>query len=241
MSFNGEPQAGIPAGKGRRPAIHGMKQRWAAATVERGLVRDSAAWFVLPEQADRGELERTFAAAVFLALAPATRSALAAMTGRGAYSSFFASAAELMPALLCFWDEPTGREEWHRYLWPGPPAPGLTCPYTKVARAARSIPCHREFFLLEPAHAAVQRAESSVDARPSSTTPPAHLRRFTANTPFHTGSPVANSDKLTRFCARLAADLLVTAGEWIDAAADHESDMNDRCRRRAPRSPHRPS
>ncbi|MEO3788994.1 hypothetical protein ABGB14_02210 [Nonomuraea sp. B10E15] len=229
MSFNGEPRAAFPAGKSRRPAIHGMKRRWAAATVERGLVRDSAAWFVLPEQADRAELERTFAAAVFLALAPATRATLAAMTGPGAYSSFFASAAELMPALLFFWDEPTGREKWHRYLWPGPPAPGLTCPYTKVARAARSIPCHREFSLLEPAHAAVQRAESSVDAHPSSATPPAHLPRFAANTPFHRGAPIANGDKLTRFCARLATDLFVTAGERIDAVADHGSGMNGGC------------
>ncbi|TDD11646.1 hypothetical protein E1294_44840 [Nonomuraea diastatica] len=198
-----------------------MKQRWSAATVECGLVRDSAAWFVLPAQADRAELERTFAAAVFLALAPATRTTLATMTRQGAYSSFFASAAELMPALLFFWDEPTGREEWHRYLWPGPPAPGLTCPYTKVVRAGRGVPPGQGFSLLETAHTAVQRAESGVDADPSDTTAPAHLRRFAANASFHAGSSVANGDKLTRFCARLAADLYVTAWARIDAAAGH--------------------
>ncbi|MFI9842507.1 hypothetical protein ACIHFD_36110 [Nonomuraea sp. NPDC051941] len=186
-----------------------MKRRWSSTILEHGLIRDSAAWFVPSPSADDSEtFRRTLAAAVYLALGTSTRAELATMTGHGAYSAFFAAAEDSMPVLLFFRDKPTGHEVWHRYLWTGPPTPGPTCPYTKVARAARDVPLSgRHVQVVEADHAAVVRAERSADATRTYGSAPLHLRRLAVNDLAHGEPAETGRDKLTLLCAILAADL----------------------------------
>jgi hypothetical protein len=185
-----------------------MKRRWAAATAEQGLVRESAAWFVSPPCPDRVALERTLAATVYLALSPGTRERLAAMTRPGAYAEFFSAAAELLPAVLLFVDEPTGREQWHRYAWHGAPGTGSTFPYTKVARASRRVDLrHRDHHVVEVDMAMAERAEAVADATSMSATGPIHLTRIPANALEPAPPSSAPCQKLTCFCAGLAVDL----------------------------------
>jgi hypothetical protein len=194
-------------------AVHGMKRRWAAATVRDGLTRESAAWFVQPAGADDAGLERTLAAAAFLALAPATRTRLAAATGAGAYREFFARAGDLLPALLLFSDEPTGQETWHRYLWPGPPGPGSTYPYTKVARAGRQVGFagrRVHVVTVDPpmlAHAETM-AEAGLAGRGCGPAGPGtELTRLAGDALEPAIPPGAGSGKLHRVCAGLAGGI----------------------------------
>jgi hypothetical protein len=122
--------------------LHGVKRRWVEQTVASGLRRDSAAWFLIPPGLTGAELDATFAAAVYLALAPATRARLIADPVPGHYGEVFEREPELLPDLIFFGDRPTGRETLHRYQWQQPPAPVPTVPYTKVARAGREVTLH---------------------------------------------------------------------------------------------------
>lgn len=118
--------------------LHAMKQRWAELTAREGLVRPSAAWFLVDHRATAGELSATFAAAVCLGLGTVTCDRLSELSEPGSYTEFFRSDPSLLPALLCFKDYPTNRETTHRYQWLGPPAASRTVPYTKVERANRA-------------------------------------------------------------------------------------------------------
>jgi hypothetical protein len=119
--------------------LHGVKRRWVETTVAHGLWRDSAAWFLTPPGSGHPELDATVAAAVYLALGPATRARLVAHTVPGRYTDIFEREPGLLPDLIFFEDRPTGRETLHRYVWRHPAAPSLTAPYTKVARAGRDV------------------------------------------------------------------------------------------------------
>lgn len=118
--------------------LHAMKQRWAGAVVREGLVRPSAAWFMVDSATPWDSLTTTLAAAVHLGLGTATCERLAASTGPGEHARLFEAEPLLLPTLLCFADRPTAREETHRYHWLGRPAAGLTVPYTKVEWAGRT-------------------------------------------------------------------------------------------------------
>jgi hypothetical protein len=194
-------------------AIHGMKRRRTAVTIEQGLVRDSAAWFVLARRPgvaaiDNAELDRTLAAATYLALGPATRERLAGLTRPGSYADYLGSAEGLVPAVLLFVDEPTGRETWHRYAWTGPPSPGTTGPYTKVARAGRRVLLRDRAThvvaldgdMLATAEAVAERAEPV--GRPL-----LELPRIPEEATAPAVPAGGSGDKLTRFCAALAAQL----------------------------------
>jgi hypothetical protein len=189
-------------------AVHGMKRRWAEATIRDGLVRDSAAWFVLPAGTADIRFERTLAAALFLALAPTTRARLAAMTDPGAYDEFFGEVEGLMPALLLFSDEPTGLEEWHRYVWPGPPGPGTTGAYTKVARARRQVGfTGRRVQVVEVDRVMMMQTEVVADKARFPPGAITELARVVADAP-EPAFPAADSgDKLRQVCASLAAGL----------------------------------
>jgi hypothetical protein len=119
--------------------LHGVKRRWVERTVADGLRHDSAAWFLTPLRPGDPGLDATVAAAVYLALAPATRARLVADPGRGRYGEIFEREPGLLPDLVFFRDRPTGREALHRYVWLRSPAPSPTAPYTKVARAGREV------------------------------------------------------------------------------------------------------
>lgn len=204
-------------------AMHGMKRRWIDATLREGLIRDSAAWFVLPPVADDIEFDRTLAAATFLALAPAVRSRLAALTNPGSYAEFFATAEELMPAVLLFAYEPTGREEWHRYVWTGPPQPGVTFPYTKVARAARRVGfTDGRLRVVEVVPALLAEAEMIADETPAPVGGPTELTKLRADQPEPAICPEAADGKLTRVCAAIAAGLRVRAAPHIRRMVGHD-------------------
>lgn len=203
-------------------AIHGMKRRWAEATVEEGLIRDSAAWFVFPSHVDDVDVERTLAAAIFLALAPATRARLSAESEPGAYGNFFASAEELLPAVLFFADQPTGWEEWHRYVWTGAPQPGTTFPYTKVARAARRVRFRAgATHVAHVDRAMLARAESIADRVCTGLPCPTELTRVASDA----RPPAAAEwldDKLARVCAGIAGDLRVETMPAVARLLGHD-------------------
>jgi len=119
--------------------LHATKIRWEQPTLAGGLVRPSAAWFMIDDSFGPVNGPATWAAAVYLALGPSGRAALAQQPDASA-SDVFATRPDLLPVLLVFHDEPTGDEIRHRYLWFGPrlrSAP--TAPYTKVERAGRRV------------------------------------------------------------------------------------------------------
>jgi hypothetical protein len=197
-------------------AIHGMKRGWVGATVADGLIRDSAAWFIRPEGSDDTELVRSLAAVVFLALAPATRTLLAGLTGPSEYAAFFAANERMLPAVVLFADEPTGYERWHRYVWPGPPKAGMTFPYTKVARAGRQVRfTDRSTCVVKVRQDLVVSAEAAADELPTSRIGVTELTRLDADDQ----EPVirAGADKLSRVCAALAAVLRRQAAPYIES------------------------
>lgn len=191
-------------------AIHGLKRRHVAATTVQGLIRSSSAWFVCPREVSRAEYERTIAAATYLALAPATRGRLAEMTRPGTYTAYFESDRELMPAILFFADQVSGREEWHRYIWTGMPSTGVTAPYTKVARAARFVSLRgRATYIAEADIGMVARAEALADgAGPfGGGRPSGELTRIPADSPMAIAPSSGPGGKVMHFCAALAAHL----------------------------------
>ena len=62
--------------------LHATKARWVDPTIRAGLDRPSAAWFLLDRAPRVSPRLTTFAAAVYLALAPSGRAVLAAAAGR---------------------------------------------------------------------------------------------------------------------------------------------------------------
>ena len=118
-------------------AVHATKARWVERTIAGGLVRSSAAWFLLEP---RGAMRpTTFAAAIWLALGPAVRHRLGTSPATP-FRDVFRREPGLLPALVVFFDRPTGTEVWHRYRWlGGQDREPLTDRYTKVARAGRIV------------------------------------------------------------------------------------------------------
>ncbi|MEW2167472.1 hypothetical protein AB0912_31385 [Streptomyces sp. NPDC007084] len=125
---------------GRTPALRGEKARWLHQAVQNGLRRPSAAWFssATPDLTSRA----TAGAAVHLALASRGRAQLLSGRSRDQFTRVFHQDRGLLPALILFWDHPTGAEAWHRYHWTGPAA-APTAPYTKVERAGRTVDLDR--------------------------------------------------------------------------------------------------
>lgn len=121
-----------------RPALRGEKERWLKTTLQHGLRRPSAAWFSAPSE----ELLTigTAAAAVFLALAPRGRAQLSASRRDDSFTRAFHSDPGLLPALVRFRDKPNGDETWRQYQWDAGSLAAVTAPYTKVARAGRTVP-----------------------------------------------------------------------------------------------------
>jgi hypothetical protein len=118
-------------------AIHATKARWVDRTIADGLVRPSAAWFLLEPTGARRQA--TFAAAIWLALGPSGRQRLCA-NPTTPYRDVFHRQPDLLPALVVFFDRPTGTEVWHRYHWLGGHGrEPLTDPYTKAVRAGRTV------------------------------------------------------------------------------------------------------
>jgi hypothetical protein len=123
--------------------LHATKARWVDSTIRAGLDRPSAAWFLVDRAPQAAPRLTTFAAAVYLALAPSGRAVLAATDGPGvpAYQ-VFARRPELLPVLLAFDDMQAGAKARHRYVWLGsrpPTATATTDAYTKVERAGRIV------------------------------------------------------------------------------------------------------
>jgi hypothetical protein len=118
-------------------AIHGLKRRWIGTTVREGLIRPSAAWFAVGTGCTSAELSRTAAAALYMAIGRARQNELSAAGSWEVLESLLAD-VDQAPALLVFSYQPTGKEIWRRYLWPGD-AGGPTAPYTKVQRAGGTV------------------------------------------------------------------------------------------------------
>lgn len=186
--------------------VHAMKQRWALETRRDGLVRSSAAWFLVDAATTDDELVSTLAAAVHLGLGTATCERLAELSAPGGYARLFASDPLLLPVVLCFADQPTGRETTHRYRWLGPPASGRTAPYTKAERAGRTVPADAAAITLEVGLTDVVEIERSLDRRGAGPGPARLIARVEAGVP--SVPPVVS--KLAWFC--LATAELLWAG-----------------------------
>jgi hypothetical protein len=116
--------------------LHGTRRRWVEATVRDGLIRPSAAWFMIGPGCQLPALA-TFAAAIYLGFGHSGQEAL---RSANRYADALRRQPELLPVLLVFADAPTGAEIRDRYVWLGSPgARRLTEPYTNVARAGRFV------------------------------------------------------------------------------------------------------
>jgi hypothetical protein len=123
--------------------LHATKARWVDSTIRAGLDRPSAAWFLIDRTPQVAPRLTTFAAAVYLALAPSGRAALAVMDGPEVLAyQVFARRPELLPVLLAFDEMHADAKTRHRYVWLGsrpPTATATTDAYTKVERAGRIV------------------------------------------------------------------------------------------------------
>jgi hypothetical protein len=202
--------------------LHGVKRRWVEQTAADGLRRDDAAWFLTPLRPGDPELDATVAAAVYLALAPATRARLVAKAIPGRYGRLFDREPELLPDLIFFWDRPTGRETLHRYVWQHPPVPSPTVPYTKVARAGRTVTLRDTGLWIHRGD--VQQlvaVEPQVDSAPGPEPwwrDPGLLRRVEATDPVATATGALYGTKIGAVCWAVArvvrAAALTQVGEY---------------------------
>lgn len=198
--------------------LHAMKRRWLADTRRDGLCRDSAAWFLTTPPAWRAEGLPTTAAAVYLALSPAARRRLCAEAEPGAYVRLFRAEPDLLPALAAFADRPTGRETLHRYRWRAAAGGAVTAPYTKVARAGRTVG-GGGWHTVQLGPDDVGRIEADLDRRPAAAgwyQEADLLERVECDRAgAHSPSPSPRPTKLGEFCLAAAHRLmprLVAAG-----------------------------
>ncbi|MEU9509340.1 hypothetical protein AB0D32_24030 [Micromonospora sp. NPDC048170] len=177
-------------------ALHGMKSRWAGPVLSEGLVRSSAAWFLLDDRGPR--LDRTLAATVHLSLGIPTCERLATLSRPGAYTELFAEEVGLLPAIVRFDYAPTGAEHTHRYLWLGASEVGTTTRYTNVARAGRRVTFRYGHRSALTTLATVARIEAELDRAGLTTGPARLIEKVEADADV---GPVSGSEsKLGRFC-----------------------------------------
>jgi hypothetical protein len=197
--------------------LHATKQRWVETTLANGLVRPSAAWFVL-RPGSHPQLRATLTAAVYLALADRGRRMLAAAIS---YETWFETHPEFLPSMLLFAGAYQHGERVDRYFVAVPGCTGETLPYTKVARAGRSIaPAQFNDVAVLPPGGAIARAEHrAVGEAASAGTSAAALVKMSSETV--AASAPLDRTKLALFCRELgdelAAALPDAIARWMSA------------------------